>query len=381
MKSIAIFYASVGTGHRSAAEALRDQFIESVPDGYVLCKDILEYTPTFLRSFISKTYLFMVKHAPWMWGMLYCGSDKTSLSSFCFDKIHTVLCKFFLPKIVTELSKQPIDAIFFTHFFGALPLVRKGGKIPIFYVNTDFLCHKFQISGEFKTTFVASALAKNQHLDKNIHNVVYTGIPIPPKYNTLISKQEARKKLGFEGEDKIVLISGGGIGASSIYSVTKALAPYKNIKFVVICGNNNTLYKKLTAELKGYTNVFILKFIKNIEDYYVAADLGIIKPGGLSLSEALAAQLPLLLMTPIPGQEKLNFDYLSKEGVVEVLENMEEIYKKVDRMLYEPGSLDEMRLKIKFFSRPYAARDILEKAREQIMDTRKQENSTFNKNS
>ena len=373
MKSIAIFYASVGTGHRSAAEALRDQFIESAPGGYVLCKDILEYTPTFLHFFISKTYLFMVKHAPWMWGMLYCESDKASLSSFCFEKIHTFLCKFFLPKIEKELSKQPIDAIFFTHFFGALPLVRKGGKIPIFYVNTDFLCHKFQISGEFTTTFVASNLAIKQHKEKNIYNAVYTGIPIPPKYNSLTTKQETRKKLGFDGGDKIVLISGGGIGASSIYSVTKALAPYKNIKIVVVCGDNNTLYKKLTVKFKESENLFILKFIKNMEDYYVAADIGIIKPGGLSLSEALAAQLPLLLMTPIPGQEKLNLDYLFKEGVVKVIENTNELYKKVYTMLYEPNSLDEMMLKIKLFSHPNAARDVLENAKAKIKDTKKQE--------
>ena len=45
-----------------------------------------------------------------------------------------------------------------------------------------------------------------------------------------------------------------------------------------------------------------------------AADLVVTKPGGLSVSECLAKRRPMLLVSPIPGQEERNADYLLESG-------------------------------------------------------------------
>ena len=45
-----------------------------------------------------------------------------------------------------------------------------------------------------------------------------------------------------------------------------------------------------------------------------AADLVVTKPGGLSVSECLAKRKPMLLVSPIPGQEERNADYLLEAG-------------------------------------------------------------------
>ena len=45
-----------------------------------------------------------------------------------------------------------------------------------------------------------------------------------------------------------------------------------------------------------------------------AADLAITKPGGLTTSECLAMGLPMIVISPIPGQEERNADFLLEDG-------------------------------------------------------------------
>jgi len=45
-----------------------------------------------------------------------------------------------------------------------------------------------------------------------------------------------------------------------------------------------------------------------------AADLFVGKAGGLTSSEALARELPVIIINPIPGQEERNTDHLLEAG-------------------------------------------------------------------
>jgi processive 1,2-diacylglycerol beta-glucosyltransferase len=56
----------------------------------------------------------------------------------------------------------------------------------------------------------------------------------------------------------------------------------------------------------GYTNT--------IERVMAASDLAITKSGGLTTSECLAMGLPMLVFSPIPGQEERNADFLLEQG-------------------------------------------------------------------
>ena len=101
-----------------------------------------------------------------------------------------------------------------------------------------------------------------------------------------------------------------------------------------------------------------------MEDYYGSADLCIMKPGGLSLSEALAAGLPLLLMDPIPGQEQLNMDYLCGLGAAVALQDAARADIEAQRLLLDHKKLTYMKLAAAKLSRPKAGLSILEKIEE-----------------
>ncbi len=363
MKSIAVIYASEGTGHRTAAEALCSHFIKEHEDADVLCRDILDYTPAPLRRIVSDGYLFMARYTPWAWGWFYKSSDRPSPQASCFDKIHDVLCSAYLPKLEHDLYEAKVQAVFFTHYFAAAITARRNaGRFPVFYVNTDFVTHRFQRDKIYAKSFAASPSAIQQYRSDGIYNVSDTGIPIAPKYMNLPSKEEARRKLNFAPSDKIVLIGGGGIGAGSVPEAADSLSRREDITSVVICGNNKRLFNALSRRYRGCANMRIEGFVPNMEEFYAASDIGIMKPGGLSLSEALAAHLPLLLMDPIPGQEQLNMDYICGNGAALPLKEPKDAAEEVGALLENSEKLRAMLVNAETLSRANAAKNILKEA-------------------
>lgn len=362
MKSIAILYASEGTGHRSAAEALRDRFLAEHPNGRVLCRDVLDYIPKILHKTVSDGYLLMARYAPWAWGWFYWSSDRPSFQSGCFDKIHDAICAGYVPKIEADLYAAGVEAVYFTHYFAAANIAASNrDKFPVYYVNTDFVSHRFQRNKIFTASFAASPVAVKQHTDEGINNVFDTGIPIAPKYANLPSRAHARQILGFRDDDRIIMVSGGGIGAGSVTEAAESLALRKELKTVVICGSNKLLFSRLAKKYRGMENIRIVGFVPDMENYYAASDIGIMKPGGLSLSEAMASRLPLLLMDPIPGQEQLNMDYVCGLGAALPLDVPKNAAEAASALLNDRAKLIAVHKEIEKISRPDAAGEILGK--------------------
>ena len=365
MKSIAVFYASEGTGHRTAAENLRDEFLRENPGGSVLCRDVLDYIPAPLHATVSGGYLQMARRAPWLWGLFYWGSDKPGLEAAAFDRCHNLLCRLYLPRIAKDAQAAGAEAVFFTHYFGAPNFALWYGRgMPTFYVNTDFVCHRFQRGKMYDALFVASPRAVKQHTDEGIANVYDLGIPISPKFSRLPSKEEARQALGLAPDCKVVLVSGGGIGAGAVTEAVRSLAAESGWQIIVICGNNRGLLSKLGGSYAGRANVRLEGFVSNMEYFYKAADVCVMKPGGLSLSEALAAQLPLVLMDPIPGQEQLNMDYVCGTGAALPLADASRARETAAGLLSSPQQTAEMTRAAARLARPGAAAEILRVAAE-----------------
>ncbi|MEG1641488.1 MAG: glycosyltransferase [Synergistaceae bacterium] len=342
MKSIAIVYASEGTGHKTAAFALRERFLADYPDAKVICVDVLDFVPFCLKFFVSEGYVFLARYLPFAWGWLYWGSDKESFCSNLFDKVHSLLCKLYLPKLEMMLRLNGAEAVFFTHYFGAAPLaLRNLGTFPVFYVNTDFVSHRFQRDKIFKHSFVACDVAVKQYLTDGVSAVSVSGIPISSKFDVLPSKGLARSRLGLSPDDSVVLVSGGGIGAGSVFEVARNLS-HSKFKVLVVCGNNAKLFGKLKSACLG-CNVMIYGFVSNMEDFYCASDVAVIKPGGLSTSECLATGLPMILTDPIPGQEKLNLDFLCSRRAALELRCPSDVVRVVSDLLGDDERLSSLR--------------------------------------
>ena len=59
----------------------------------------------------------------------------------------------------------------------------------------------------------------------------------------------------------------------------------------------------------------------------------ITKAGGVTISEALASNIPLILFNPVPGQEMENARYFKKHNMSKIAKNQEEVLKYVEQLL------------------------------------------------
>lgn len=144
----------------------------------------------------------------------------------------------------------------------------------------------------------------------------------------------------------VVLVMGGGCGIidkSFIEQMQSDSFP-PNVQFVIVCGRNVKLLYRLREALGDRDNVILTGFLEGIHEWMASADVLITKPGGLTTSEALALQLPMLLLEPRLGQEKDNAGYLIQAGVAYLCQ-IDNLQDQLQRLVQQPSLLEEMREK------------------------------------
>ena len=88
------------------------------------------------------------------------------------------------------------------------------------------------------------------------------------------------------------------------------------------------------------------------------SDLVVTKPGGLTSSESLASDLPLLIINPIPGQEEENAEYLQKSGAAVWLKDNDNIEETIDGILSDTVKLEKMKSCASNISHKTSTKDI-----------------------
>ena len=68
----------------------------------------------------------------------------------------------------------------------------------------------------------------------------------------------------------------------------------------------NNIVQKYNKE----NSVKILEYTNQVPELMSISDLVVSKPGGLTTSESLASNLPMIIINPIPGQEEENAEFL-----------------------------------------------------------------------
>jgi len=357
---IALGYATVGTGHKTAAEALAAWILRERPEAKVLCLDVLEYASPLVRGLISRSYLEMVKRAPRVWGHFYDSTDDPAARDGVLGTINELTEKLNLRRLLRRILSFRPGAACFTHFFGAGPIAKAlAPEVPLFYTNTDFLSHVFHRNRAFAGWYVASPEAVLQYeADGLSEGVRLTGIPVHPAYADPPSREEARARLGLPREGRVLLVMSGGIGVGPIEQVVGSLAREEGWILQVVCGNNAALRRRLQRLFGDRPGLRIEGFVGDMPDRYAASDLVVMKPGGLSTSEVLCVGLPILLIDPIPGQEQRNSDYLLDRGAARVLFERRSAGEKVRRILDDPEERERLRRACAALARPLAGREI-----------------------
>jgi processive 1,2-diacylglycerol beta-glucosyltransferase len=157
------------------------------------------------------------------------------------------------------------------------------------------------------------------------------------------------------------MMSGGAGLGDSLKLAERLLNMEGEFQIVALAGRNERQLNKLKSLAARYPGRLLpIGFINTVERVMAASDLAITKPGGLTSSECLAMGLPMIIVSPIPGQEDRNADYLLEQGVALKACDVNAVAWRVNMLLNEPEQLEVMREKARLIDRPDSARKVLD---------------------
>lgn len=319
MKKVVILTASTGGGHNKVAKTIKEELVDL---GYeVEVVDFLKNQMKIYELVISHGYDLLASRFPTLYGELYKFSNNELIKNPKALRAIRLSEQVYTKKMVKEYEP---DLIVTTHPFAAASIgaLKCSGKItqPVIAVVTDFITHKAYANEGIDHYVVGSPFTK-MHLIKmgiNDSKIHATGIPVAKEFYE-ISEPKNRQFT--------TLVMGGSMGLSQMREVAEALIENAtDSKLIIVTGNNKELYESLlesygtlidkkVIELYGYSN--------EVHKLMDRSHLIVTKPGGLTVSESIIKELPLIVPFYIPGQEYENLVFLSTHGAAIGVEKLE----------------------------------------------------------
>ena len=368
MKKIIIFYASYGGGHLSAAKSIEKYLEENYTDLEIELIDCMKYVSKTVEKVTTKAYKEMAQKMPWVWGRIYNDAQKGPLAHIS-SRANT----FMAIKLLKLLKEENPDVIISTHPFGSqmCNYLKRKGKIncKIATVLTDFKSHDQWLVGSEYTDlfFVSNDNMRQELISKSIDSekIFETGIPISKKFLNKFNKGEILENLNFSKDKKTIMFFAGGeygIGKSKNLEIFECLVKnFDNIQIIAISGRNESMKNKFTEivlENDKQANVNIFEYTDKVAEFMSISDLIITKPGGLTTSESLVSNVPLLIINPIPGQEEENAEFLEKNKVGIWLKKDDDTFLTLNVLLNDENKLNNLKENISKIAKPNSTKDI-----------------------
>jgi processive 1,2-diacylglycerol beta-glucosyltransferase len=366
-KRILLLSVSAGAGHTRAAEAIRSHADRL--DGAVTAThlDVMDFVPAAFRKLYTDFYLRLVNKHPAVWGYLYQLTNEAQPDG-TLQKLRRGVERLNTRALHRQIADFQPDAIICTHFLPAeilAHMIRKAKlSCPVWVQVTDFDLHQMWVQQNMTGYFapseeVAFRMRAQGILPQAVH---VTGIPIMPAFSRIPDRATCAAEYGLDPGRTTILLMGGGAGLGSLDQIaTRLLALDADFQLIALAGKNAEALAALQVLAERYPQrLFPQAYSNCVERLMACADLAITKPGGLTSSECLAMGLPMIVNSPIPGQEERNADFLMENGVALKAFDAVTLEYRVQYLLKSPAKLADMRANALRLHRPDAARTVLD---------------------
>lgn len=365
---VLIFYASYGGGHLSAAKSIEDCIKTNYPNTETELIDCMKYVNMAIEKVTTAAYREMAKKVPWAWGKIYSDSQRGPLAH-----ISSRSNKFMAIKLLKLLRQKQPDLIISTHPFGSqmCSYLKRKKKITskIATIMTDFAPHDQWLIGSDFTDyfFVANDKMKNYLVEKGVaeSKVTVSGIPISSRFLKTYNRQEILNNYGLEDNKLNVLFFGGGefgLGKSKTVGIFESFVKNPtDIQIIAIAGKNEKMkaaFQEVVDRYNKNDKVKILSYTQEVPELMSISDLVVTKPGGLTTSESLASNLPIIVINPIPGQEEENAEFLESKGIGIWLRKNSNVDEIIEDLFLHQDKLEEMKMNTHKLARKHSTEDI-----------------------
>ena len=363
-KKILLAYITDYSGHHRASLAIEKALKKVSKKAEILNIDLLKYLSPLGGLILNKAYLRMLAKNPKTWEYLYDDPKVYFKLSKWIDRL-AAFKSFKLAKLIRKFNP---DVICCTQAFPALMLAEFKSRdfwnmalTPIVGVLTDYSPHRYWVHPNIDLYVVPSKetgevlVAKGARADR----IKDFGIPIDPKFLLIdhIKREEVFRRLQLVESLPVVLMMGGSQGLGPIKEIIRGFNKFSpSFQLVVVCGQNQKLKEEIEKELPFlHYPIKVLGYVENINELMKISSLMITKPGGLTVSECLACGLPMVITSPIPGQEALNARFLLEHHLAVNALNGEDAAQAAIRLLENHEARERMRSQAKIYAKPDAA--------------------------
>ncbi len=339
-KKILYLFSDTGGGHRSAANALIETVKEIMGDNAPKQElaDVFASSNKFI-SLMANLYAPITRHFPVLWGALYHATN-SNLSILVMAKLSAPFVGKKLQALIKEKNPDIIVSVHpMTNHIAVMAMREINHNVPIITVVTDPVTfHRVWISPLVNSIVLATEDAKTlcRKYGFGIDNIEVLGFPIEPKFFKIsASKKELRRSMGIASDRFTLLFMGGGEGGGNIYEYIVALSKGNlDIQLIVVAGRNKSLKKRLEENSSKFNfPMKVYGFTDKISDIMGASDLIITKAGPGTITEAVSKNLPIILTSFLPGQEKGNVDYVVTMQLGYMVKDHRDIVKAVQNIM------------------------------------------------
>ena len=343
-----VCYATAGSGHFRAAEAVYACLKENYPQIQARRVNILDHTNFLFANSYWRGYDFLISHLKFIWAL---GFRLSAFKPLC--RVFNFFWRLNSSKFMQRLTKENPEIIIATHFFPAdvAGYLKRNGRIDsrLVTIVTDFGVHTFWTQANSDAYLVGTNYTQQQLINHGINSdkIKVLGIPLRKGFSHAPSKDKGKREFS-------ALLLTGAFGFPFIERIVEAL--FTEINLLVVCGKNQGLYKRL--ERKKYSGTRIFSFVEDIPSLMAQADCVITKPGGLSICESLAMERPMVFFGAIPGQEEINARVMQEYGCAITAKDLNSLIGIITDLKAHPEKLESMRASIRKIRKPNATDEI-----------------------
>jgi processive 1,2-diacylglycerol beta-glucosyltransferase len=332
-KRVQIFYASIGSGHLSAARSIARSISNLDKRIQVDLHDIFRPNPfnslfqeifSFVPSqLLPNTYTYIWKNGTFKWGydlmVRFSPLRKTILNSIRDYSPDLVICTHTFPCSVVSQWKE------------------NQAHLPLMAVATDQYLHPYWTTKNLDAFIAPNEEMKFELLRRGllVEKIFPYGIPvsIPKiKHDDSQSKRNRYHAIILAGSYRVAPYLVIHPRVRQIIQFLERNHSH-NMEWLFVFGAAKGLMNLARTRLGFREDVRIYDFPSNIQELISRADFVFTKPGGLTVAEALAFKKPLILLSSGAGQELENTRFViqSKAGLLaDKRQDLDTLLKKLN---------------------------------------------------
>ncbi|MCR8645623.1 glycosyltransferase [Paenibacillus sp. N1-5-1-14] len=364
-EKVVILSGNFGDGHRQAAQAVRKFVERSRPNAEAIVIDFMELAHPHIHSLSRYIYMQGIQKFPSIYGFVY---NKTRSADSMFGSLLKKTNRLGLSRLMKQINAiQPsVIVSTFPLASGALSELKEHGllRIPTMTVITDHTSHSYWVYPHTDKYIVGSEKVRQElyEIGVGLDQVEVAGIPVRDEFKEAYDRNSLMMKHGLNPNKPVVLMMGGGcglMGAELVKKIHTFEYLKESVQFLVICGSNERVRLQLEESVIGSKHDFrIMGYIDYVHELMAIADTIVTKPGGLTISEAMTMQLPIVIYKPLPGQEEDNARFLLESGAAMQAESLDDLVCKLSGLFHNPMMLEAMRMRLTQLYEPLSSTDI-----------------------